>query len=229
MRKMLMRVKDNEAQSADGRNENQERKITVNDGDPSHSVDVKINNGTRDGKLESVKNGVITLCSLFATFCFEAVLNPPGGVWQERPSTAAINYTTPHHLTPFSALGYISESPEKVLAPNKAMSLALEPSNFLYFLSLDCVCFISSLFTIMLIMTAPFSTKFVPHITTVMLLVVMFSAFGVYLSVMNLITSLEVIFLALNVSFIMMLFGFAVFLPLVMLAAKFMKKPSKNT
>ncbi|KAK2651200.1 hypothetical protein Ddye_018689 [Dipteronia dyeriana] len=52
-------------------------------------------NGAHDltwkDKLLSLHNAIIILCSLLATCCFDAIINPPGGVWQTRPSNDVIH------------------------------------------------------------------------------------------------------------------------------------------
>ncbi|TXG55649.1 hypothetical protein EZV62_020905 [Acer yangbiense] len=45
---------------------------------------------SRKDKLASLHNAIIVLCSLLATCCFDAIISPPGGVWQTRPSKDVI-------------------------------------------------------------------------------------------------------------------------------------------
>ncbi|KAK2651211.1 hypothetical protein Ddye_018700 [Dipteronia dyeriana] len=62
-------------------------------------------NGAHDltwkDRLLSLHNAIIILCSMLATCCFEAIINPPGGVWQTRPSNDVIHAENITDVAPF--------------------------------------------------------------------------------------------------------------------------------
>ncbi|KAK0590111.1 hypothetical protein LWI29_022855 [Acer saccharum] len=75
-------------------------------------------------KLESLQSAIIVICSLLATCCFDAIISPPGGVWQTRPSKEVFQAETPKNISAFpKAFVSMNITSTDLLAPNKAMSL----------------------------------------------------------------------------------------------------------
>ncbi|KAK3184637.1 hypothetical protein Dsin_031923 [Dipteronia sinensis] len=148
-------------------------------------------NGAHHDKLASLHNAIIIVCSLLATCCFEAIISPPGGFWQTRPSKDVIHA---ENITTFPAFFkyfmYTSKgfSFTDLLAPNKAMSMALQPNDFVDFLLADATCFMASLMTIYIVTLAVCLEKKGAYTvaTVVMLHVVIISAIFLYTSIIEL-------------------------------------------
>ncbi|TXG55651.1 hypothetical protein EZV62_020907 [Acer yangbiense] len=146
-------------------------------------------------KLESLQNAIIVICSLLATCCFDAIISPPGGVWQTRPSKEVFQAETPKNISAFpKAFVSMNITSTDLLAPNKAMSLVLQPDEFLFFLTADATCFMASLITIYLATLATFCSKEIIQTCVlfsvgVMLQIVMVSAGVLYYSIINMIAT----------------------------------------
>ncbi|KDP45184.1 hypothetical protein JCGZ_15049 [Jatropha curcas] len=125
-------------------------------------------------RFESVKNGIIILASMSAAFSFGAALSPPGGLWQDWPSSNNFTNTTqttkiekfmnsllldPIRFFPkknqFLKTPCLNFSSPNLFHPGKAMNIALASYDFVRFLYSDALCFTSSLVTIVLIIITP--------------------------------------------------------------------------
>ncbi|KAK0590202.1 hypothetical protein LWI29_023903 [Acer saccharum] len=146
-------------------------------------------------------NAIIVLCSLLATCCFDAIISPPGGVWQTRPSNDVILKENIKNVPAFfqnfmdtdiTSPGLFTKNNNNtitgLLAPNKAMRMALQPVDFFLFLFWDVTCFIASLVTIYLVTVAVCLDKkgTFPLAIKVMLHLVFFSAIVLYSSIIQL-------------------------------------------
>ncbi|TXG55650.1 hypothetical protein EZV62_020906 [Acer yangbiense] len=52
-------------------------------------------------RLETLHSAIIVVCSVLATCCFEAIISPPGGVWQTRPSNDVIHKENIKNISAF--------------------------------------------------------------------------------------------------------------------------------
>ncbi|TXG55647.1 hypothetical protein EZV62_020903 [Acer yangbiense] len=55
-------------------------------------------------RSETLHNTIIVVCSVLATCCFEAIISPPGGVWQNRPSKDVIHAENIKNISAFQSL-----------------------------------------------------------------------------------------------------------------------------
>ncbi|KAK3184636.1 hypothetical protein Dsin_031922 [Dipteronia sinensis] len=143
-------------------------------------------------KLALLHNAIIVVCSLLATCCFDAIISPPGGVWQTRPSNDVIHAENIKNISALPAFqSFVLDSNttlKDLLAPNKAMSMALQPKEFVNFLVADATCFMASLLTIYLVTVAVCSKNkgMFPLAIVVMLNIVFLSAVYLYFSIIGL-------------------------------------------
>ncbi|KAI9176450.1 hypothetical protein LWI28_003003 [Acer negundo] len=182
-------------------------------------------------KLESLHNAIIVICSLLATCCFDAIISPPGGVWQTRPSKEVFEAETPKNISAFpKAFVSMNITSTDLLAPNKAMSLVLQPDEFLFFLTADATCFMASLITIYLATLATFCSKKIIQTCVlfsvgVMLQIVMVSAGVLYYSIINMIATnaYDIVYTGL----FMILVGIVTLSPLTLLVFVYEKSVSE--
>ncbi|KAJ0100318.1 hypothetical protein Patl1_21575 [Pistacia atlantica] len=85
--------RSNEEQVVDIVSNHQETPTNTNENSPTSTQEPPPDAESERRELDSIKNGIIVLCSLFAAFCFDAILNPPGGIWQSWPSSNITNST----------------------------------------------------------------------------------------------------------------------------------------
>ncbi|KAK4845436.1 hypothetical protein QYF36_005039 [Acer negundo] len=141
-------------------------------------------------RLSTLHNTIIVVCSLFATCCFEAIISPPGGVWQNRPSKDIIHAENIKNISAFQRFFLdCNTTLTDLLAPNKAMSMALQPKEFLLFIFFDVMCFLTSLATIYLVTVAVCigkKGKLLAFAVMLMLHIVIVSAIGLYASIIRL-------------------------------------------
>ncbi|KAK3184635.1 hypothetical protein Dsin_031921 [Dipteronia sinensis] len=140
-------------------------------------------------KLGVLHNAIIVVCSLLATCCFDAIISPPGGVWQTRPSNDVIHAENIKNISAFQmfVLDY-NTTLKDLLAPNKAMSMAMQPKEYVNFLFADATCFMASLLTIYLVTLAVCSKNkgMFSLAIYVMLHIVFISAVFLYFSIVEL-------------------------------------------
>ncbi|XP_031279315.1 ankyrin repeat-containing protein BDA1-like [Pistacia vera] len=200
--------RSNEEQVVDIDSNHQETPANTNENSPTSTQEPPPDAESERRELDSIKNGIIVLCSLFAAFCFDAILNPPGGIWQSWPSSNITNSTQaaievnkfkmssdvrwiniiPAAYTWFTHLNVTSPD---LLGPNKSMSATLDIYHFLDFLFADAVCFIASLITVLLVMlTNSWSSIFQGAIYFMTTLVIV-SATMLYKNVLALTTNEE--------------------------------------
>ncbi|KAK4845799.1 hypothetical protein QYF36_009232 [Acer negundo] len=144
---------------------------------------------SRHTKLGSLHNAIIVLCSLLATCCFDAIISPPGGVWQNRPSRHVIHEENIKNISAFQSFFLDDKTTlTDLLAPNKAMSMALQSNEFLLFIFADATCFMASLVTIYLVTVAVCLEKKGTYLlaVVVMLQIIMVSAIFLYYSIIRL-------------------------------------------
>ncbi|KAK4850743.1 hypothetical protein QYF36_009416 [Acer negundo] len=83
------------------RNEEEQQQQIV-DVDSSHgagdhsSDKAKDDDKEQDSTVDSIKNGIIVVCSLFAIFYLEAILNLPGGIDREQLQSKPMNIADGH-------------------------------------------------------------------------------------------------------------------------------------
>ncbi|TXG52658.1 hypothetical protein EZV62_021827 [Acer yangbiense] len=110
--------------------------------------------------VDSIKNGIIVVCSLFATFCLEAILNLPGGIDREKLQSKPMNITV-DQLQKFDS-----------------------------FLMSGVACFVLSVTTIFLVtISSYFHSKYSLHLNAFMVGALMVSAASLFKNVLVLATT----------------------------------------
>ncbi|KAJ0043282.1 hypothetical protein Pint_18892 [Pistacia integerrima] len=200
--------RSNEEQVVDVNSNHQETRANTNENSPTSTQEPPPETESERRELDSLKNGIIVLCSLFAAFCINAIINPPGGIWQSWPSSNVTNSTQAaievNQFRMFSDVRLINVvtaafdrftrlnvTSTDLLGPNKSMSATLDIYRFLNFLYADAVCFIASLITVLLVMFANSWGSIFHAAIYLMTTLVIVSAIILYKNVLALITNEE--------------------------------------